>query len=264
MSETWQAHIQRVNDLIAANPVQRYQPPPPPAPPPAPTWQDMLAQAGINPEAWGGEAMAGGHEGTQAAASGGGRGWTGGIPNSSTLASFMDINPGLARAGITGLGLLSGPLGMGLSAMNTLGNIGNTVSNTGMLNGLGVNPGFGSTIGGLLGFNGLAGNMTSALNAAMGNQYSGFSNLSPAQMPGDITGTSFAGLLGGLGPTHGTAPLGAVQSSPMVGYGDLSGGSQGGGYGGMGGAIADAMGGFGDSMAGAMGLGMGDMGGGWL
>jgi hypothetical protein len=234
MSETWNNHYRQISDLIASRPVQRYTPPPAPAPAPAPGWEDALRTA-LEQFQTGGEGMDAAGVGAPDGG-GGGRGWTGGFPNTSTISSMLDINPGLARAGMIGLGLLSGPVGTGLSALNTMGNVANTVSNTGMLGNLGVNPGFGSTLGGLLGFNGLSGNFTSALNAAMANNYSGFANLSSPQAPGDMSG------MGGWGDIAAAMDAAAAEQNAASGSGAYDG--QGPGQAVQGEVTAEPLGGF--------------------
>lgn len=192
MAMTWADHMTGVNSLLDAERSRR-------AALRAATAQQRAASAGSPampavPDTMGDTYQGGANAGMSDAASGGGGArWGGGLPNAQTLASAFDINPTAARAGLAAIGLLSGPVGLGIGALNGIGNIANTSSNVGMLNGLGVNPGVGSVLGGLFGFNGLAGNPTSALNAAMANQYSGFANLSPAQMPGDFNTSGWGG-----------------------------------------------------------------------
>lgn len=218
MSETWSRHYQAISDLIAANPVQRYAPPAPPTPAPAgptlPSWASGPAdgwQGGANQ----GDAGAPTAAGTMSLG--------GGFPNASTIASALDINPAVARAGMTALGLLSGPLGMGIGAANMAGNIANTTSNYDMLSSAGVSPGVGSVLGGLLGFNGLAGTPTSALNAAMANQYAGFAGLSPAQMQGDFSMSGWGGwgdIAAQMDAANAAASAGSTPSGPSGGMAD--------------------------------------------
>jgi hypothetical protein len=188
MSAAWDAHYKRISDLIAANPVQRAPMAAPPPPTVQPGIQAMLPQGLLDMFSGGANTGMDAGQNSTGTMGGSGFGGLGGFPNANTISSALDINPSAARGAMTALGLLSGPVGMGISALNSVGNAVNTSNNLGMLSGLGVNPGFGSTIGGLLGFNGLSGNPTSALNAAMGNQYSGFANLSTPQFDGDLSG----------------------------------------------------------------------------
>lgn len=221
MSGTWADHIARVNGYIDADKAakaarrtnaQAARAAAMPSPGAMPSMPDMpsapMASGGAN------DAM-----GMQAGAASQG-GWGGSFPNAQTIASAMDINPTAARLGITALGLLNPALGVGIGAINGIGNIANTANNVGMLNGLGVNPGFGSTVGGLLGFNGLAGTPTSALNAAMANQYSGFANLSTPQFAGDLK-NGIDDQAGGFGSFGGwgeiAAAMDAANAAAMAG-----------------------------------------------
>ena len=152
-------------------------------------------------------------------------GWVGGLPNAQTMAAQMDMNPTGMRAAMAALGLANPALGFGLGAVNALGNLGNTVNNVGMLNGLGVNPGFGSTVGGLLGFNGLAGTPTGALNAAMANQYAGFANLSTPQFSGDLSDPmagygGWGDIASAMDAANAAASAGGTASSPSGGMAD--------------------------------------------
>lgn len=168
--------------------------------------------SGFEPARYGADAFEGWGDGPAMSTSGspvGGMMGLGGLPNSTTLAQAMDMNPGLARGVMTGLGMMNPALGMGLMGLNAVGNIGNTMSNVDMLHGLGVQPGWGSILGGAFGFNNLAGNPTGALNKAMADMMPGFANLSSAQMPGDFTTGGWGGwadIAAGMGPTAGSAP----------------------------------------------------------
>jgi len=217
VSQTWNAHIGMVNGLLDAERARRQER----QLAAATTRAQMRAATMADPLASSGSADygMGGEGGGDKAPAGGNYGSLGGFPNAHTLASAMDINPTGARLGLAAVGLLNPGLGMGLGALNTMGNIANTASNYGMLSGLGVNPGFGSTVGGLLGFNGLAGNATSALNAAMAGRYDGFANLSPAQADGFNFG-GWADIAAAMDAANAEAMAGAAMSNPSGGWGD--------------------------------------------
>jgi hypothetical protein len=243
VSQTWNAHISMVNGLLDAERARRQER----QFAAATTRAQQQAAFAPAPQMFtffdegGGGAN---DTATAAAPTDNGSRWGGGFPNSATIGKALDMNPMASRAGITALGLLGGPaFGMGLGAMNAFGNIANTTNNVGMLSGLGVNPGFGSTVGGLLGFNGLAGDYTDALNAAMAGRYDGFANLSPAQADGFNFG-GWADIAAAMGPTAGMAPMGAVDVADMQNPGDLSGGGGwgGGGFGGLGGGMGGLFG----------------------
>lgn len=220
MSGSWADHIARVNGYIAADREQKAQRRADVATTRA-QQQAAFAPAPAVPSFFDGGGAGGANDtATGAAASGGGARWGGGFPNATTLASNLDISPLAARAGITALGLLGGPaVGMGLGALGMIGNIANTANNHGMLSGLGVNPGFGSTVGGLLGFNGLAGSYTDALNAAMAGRYDGFSNLSPAQADGFNFG-GWADIAAQMDAANAAAMGAQAASNPSGGWGD--------------------------------------------
>lgn len=228
MSGTWSAHISDVNRLIEENKAKRAA-----RLGTATTARNAAAASaaqssavapspvGATDQYYGGANTADAFGSTTPATGN----WGGGFPNASTIASFLDVNPNVARAGLTALGLVNPALGTALAGMGLIGNAANTSNNVGMLSGLGVNPGIGSVLGGLLGFNGLSGNNTAALNAAMANQYEGFANLSPNQMPGDVSGTSYAGsmadIAGQMDAANAAAQAASTPSSPSGGWGDL-------------------------------------------
>lgn len=221
MSGTWADHIAQVNAFIAADraarAARRTTAQTARATPTTGTGATQsYSDLGLGAENWQGGANSGNIGANTQAATGS---WGGGFPNASTIANALDISPTAARAGMTAIGLLSGPLGMGLSAANMLGNAVNTSNNVGMLNGLGVSPGFASTLGGLLGFNGLSGDYTSALNAAMANQYSGFSGLSAAQQPG-FNAVDWGGIAQQMDQANAAAQAGSTSSGPSGGMAD--------------------------------------------
>lgn len=226
MSGTWADHIARVNGYIDADKAAKA----------ARRTNAQAARAAAMPSPGAMQSMpdmpsapmgSGGDNGAMGMAGATSQGgWGGSFPNAQTIASALDINPTAARLGITALGLLNPVVGVGIGAINGIGNIANTASNVGMLNGLGVNPGFGSTLGGLLGFNGLAGTPTSALNAAMANQYSGFANLSTPQFAGDFNDPmagwgGYADIAAQMDAANAAAMAGGPASNPSGGFGDL-------------------------------------------
>jgi len=117
----------------------------------------------------------------------------GGFPNSTTLAQAMDINPMAVRGLMSAIGMAHPAASLGLMGLNAVGNVVNTTNNVDMLRGAGVSPGFGSVLGGLFGFNNLAGTYSGALNKAMADMMPGFAGLSVAQMPGDFGMSDWGG-----------------------------------------------------------------------
>lgn len=150
-------------------------------------------------------------------------------PSVMALAQTADINPGLARAGLAGLGMAHPAVGLGLGLGNTAANAVNTSANLDMLNGLGVSPSGWQGLGGLIGTNPLAGTYTGALNWAMADQLPGFAGMSVEQVPGDVTGSKFeaeiADIAAAMGPTADSAPRGDVVAEPLA---DLPGFASGG------------------------------------
>lgn len=96
-------------------------------------------------------------------------GWAGGFPNTATVSQSLGINPTLGALAF-GLGTAAlGPVGMGLSALNSLGNVANTLSNSQTLQDMNMPMSLGQTIGGFLGSNQYSGSPTNAINAAAQN-----------------------------------------------------------------------------------------------
>jgi hypothetical protein len=154
--------------------------------------------------------------GVLAGQSSGGNGITdslGGMPNSQTIGNATGINPMAISAGEMIGGLVVPPLGMALSAMNAVGNISNTISNSNMLGRMGDDVTLSQTIGGLLG-SGLAGTPTQAMNAAMATP-NGRLALSTPQAQGELSDVSM--------PTQ-TAPTTAVTAESLSGNQSGSGG----------------------------------------
>lgn len=205
---------------------------------------DQRARNGVwQPAQWGGDMGGGGVEQAAPGEAGGIGGWEGanayeglggpmagtaspaggffglgGFPNSTTLAQAMDINPMAMRGLMSGIGLVNPGVSLGLMGLNAVGNTVNTMNNVGMLNDLGVSPGFGSILGGLFGFNNLAGTYAGALNKAMADMMPGFAGMSIAQMPGDFGMGDWGGwadIAADMGPTAENAPLGAVEQEPL-------------------------------------------------
>lgn len=222
MSETWQRHMARVTGLLDDQNTRRAaweanNPQPSPFTPavaleaPSYGFEGWSGGNGMEPQS--APAM------TSSGSPAGGTFGLGGFPNSTTLAQAMDINPAAARGLMTAAGLVSPGLGMGLSALNSFGNIANTVNNVDMLQGLGVNPGWGSMFGGALGFNNLAGNTTGALNKAMADMMPGFANMSVEQQPGEFA-QGWADIAAGMDAANAAASGGGPASNPSGGQAD--------------------------------------------
>ncbi len=224
MSGRWDSHIATVNGYLADQKAKRAaKTAADAAAVPQPAVLPTMPDAGMPTDQWQGGDNMGAMGAAPEAADGAGRGWTGGFPNANTISSFMDVNPNTARAGLTALGMTNPALGMALGGMGLVGNAVNTTNNLDMLSGLGVNSGVASTIGGLLGYNGLSGNNTAALNAAMANNYSGFANLSPAQMQGDFNSGSWGGwsdIAAGMDAANSASGSGMAASNPSGGFAD--------------------------------------------
>lgn len=142
----------------------------------------------------------------------------GGVPNTTTISQALDINPAISRGLMAGVGMMNPGLGLGLMGLNTFGNIANTASNVGMLQNMGVNPGWGSILGGALGFNNLAGNATGALNKAMADMMPGFAGLSIEQMPG-FNAPGWADIAQAMDAANAAAG-GGMASNPSGGMAD--------------------------------------------
>lgn len=183
----WQQHIAGVNGILAANPVRRYQPPPMVIPdaagqidPSAPTPSLAAVYGGTETQAGPYAAGAGrADNGRNTQFSGLGFGPGERLPSTGMLAG-AGVPGAVGRAGFSAATGLLGPVGLGLSGVNTVNNGYNAVQNYNDLGAWGVNVGAGDILSGLGGGR-FGGTLADAMDA------SGFGSLS--QQPGETGGS---------------------------------------------------------------------------